>query len=480
MKGSPRIARVMGGGLVAAVLLAAALVSVPLASASTPNDIDPAAGINNIDHVVFIVQENRSFDHYFGTFPGADGLRVNRSGRGAVCVPDPNSAHCQRSYHDKNAFDQGGPHNQMASDLSIDGGKMDGAVVALRRIGTACHAKPNRAPCRKATPGPGGTPDVMGYHTAAEIPNYWAYAHQYTLQDRMFAPADSWTLPSHLYLVSAWAATCPDLSDAMSCRSDLAFPGANAADDGKVWTPEDGKPRPYLWGDITWLLHNHGVSWAYYVGPDSCIKPPCSKPSEASTNPIMNPLPGFKTVEATDGFKNIRPNTDYFKSAAQGTLPSVSWVVPDTWEQRTPTQLHRRRPGVGDEGRERGDEGPRRAVAAHGDLHHLGRLGRVLRPRETHQDRRERLRDKGSRDHDQPVVAPGSHRPSDAFLRCVSEVDRGSVPRGRADRSVDRWLAGPAPDRSRECLAARGSGTRIRLLAEADPTADPRSASDDT
>ena len=48
----------------------------------------------------------------------------------------------------------------------------------------------------------------MGYHTAREIPNYWAYAKRYTLHDRMFAPTDSWTLPSHLFLVSGWSATC--------------------------------------------------------------------------------------------------------------------------------------------------------------------------------------------------------------------------------------------------------------------------------
>ena len=56
--------------------------------------------------------------------------------------------------------------------------------------------------------GPQGQPDVMSYHTAKEIPNYWRYAKKFVLQDRMFAPADSWTLPAHLFLVSAWAAHC--------------------------------------------------------------------------------------------------------------------------------------------------------------------------------------------------------------------------------------------------------------------------------
>jgi phospholipase C len=173
---------------------------------------------------------------------------------------------------------------------------MDGAVQALRVIGNACRFNPARPGCDQAIPGPNGTPDVMGYHTAHEIPNYWTYAQRFTLQDRMFAPSDSWTLPAHLYLVSGWSATCHNL-DPMQCRSDQKFPGFNAADDGRYWVPADGKPRPYVWADITWLLHNEGVSWAYYVGKDSCIRPPCSKPTEESTNPIMNPLPGFKTVK---------------------------------------------------------------------------------------------------------------------------------------------------------------------------------------
>jgi len=48
----------------------------------------------------------------------------------------------------------------------------------------------------------------LSYKTAREIPNYWTYARKFVLQDRMFAPADSWTLPAHLFLVSGWSAVC--------------------------------------------------------------------------------------------------------------------------------------------------------------------------------------------------------------------------------------------------------------------------------
>ena len=63
--------------------------------------VDPDAGIMNLDHLIFIVQENRSFDHYFGTFPGADGIPRKPDGTFAPCVPDPNGP-CRRPYHDRN------------------------------------------------------------------------------------------------------------------------------------------------------------------------------------------------------------------------------------------------------------------------------------------------------------------------------------------------------------------------------------------
>ena len=98
--------RSRGAATVAAVLAAALLAAActrssagapaspiePAAVANaSPGDrpIDPAAGIQNLDHLIFIVQENRSFDHYFGTFPGADGIPMRPDGTPSVCVRDP-------------------------------------------------------------------------------------------------------------------------------------------------------------------------------------------------------------------------------------------------------------------------------------------------------------------------------------------------------------------------------------------------------
>jgi len=300
---------------------------VPPASASPA--IEPALGIDNIEHVIFVVQENRSFDHYFGTFPGADGLPRDKHGDFTSCQPDPFADGCWTPYHDRDLFDAGGPHTVAASETSVNGGKMNGFVEAMREWGNTCTRHPEEWACRQAKLGPQGQPDMMGYHTARELPNYWAYARRYLLQDRMFAPTDSWTLPSHLYLVSGWAATCRRVNDPMSCRTDLEFPGNNVASPGRrFWTPNDGAPRPYAWADITWLLHGGGVNWAYYVGPGTCIAPPCTGLSGPKTTPVQNPLPGFHTVEADDQLRNVQSNENYFDAAAAGSLPEVSWVMP--------------------------------------------------------------------------------------------------------------------------------------------------------
>jgi len=291
---------------------------------------DPAAGIMNLDHLVFLVQENRSFDHYFGTFPGADGIPMDESGKPSVCVPDPARDICHRPYHDRNLFDSGGPHGEFASQISIAGGRMNGFVRAFRIKGNGCEKDPTVPPCPKTTSGPDGarTPDLMGYHTAREIPNYWKYAETFTLHDRMFAPTDSWTLPAHLFLISGWSARCPVPDDPMACVSDQRNPGKRPGLTSKNWTPDAGEPLPYIWADITWLLYKAGVSWGYFVGPGSCVVAPCQDFEATETRAVQNPLPGFRTVDVTGQLDNVLPNTDFLEAAREGTLPSVSWVMP--------------------------------------------------------------------------------------------------------------------------------------------------------
>jgi phospholipase C len=276
-------------------------------------------GIFKLDHLIFIVQENRSFDHYFGTFPGANGVMNN--GKISVCIPDPVLGHCARPYHNPRLVHIGAPHGRPEAIIDINGGKMNGFIRALPRADRWCVDR--FSPKCAGLVGPDGQPDVMGYHDDREIANYWTYAKDFVIQDRMFAPVDSWTLPSHLFLVSGWSALCSDPNDPMSCRSNvfLEGPGQQHA---------YGTPPIYAWTDITFLLHQAGVSWAYYVGPGTCLDPPCPKPIAPGrgTPSGKNPLPGFTTVVEDGQLSNIRTHGDYLRAARTGTLPSLSWLVP--------------------------------------------------------------------------------------------------------------------------------------------------------
>src|SRR4051812_5079298 len=173
------------------VLLAVLLALPPSAGAAT--------GIHKIRHVVVIMQENRSFDSYFGTFPGADGIPAG------VCVPDPVAGTCARPYHDHRNRNAGGPHDHLDATLDIAGGAMNG-FVGRAEVGRTHFCKKHiNSPHCSLEP---AKPDVMGYHDWHEIPNYWTYARKFVLQDHMFEPDTSWSLPQHLFMVSGWSARC--------------------------------------------------------------------------------------------------------------------------------------------------------------------------------------------------------------------------------------------------------------------------------
>ena len=277
----------------------------------------PARGLDTIKHVIIIVQENRSFDHYFGTFPGANGYPT-KNGKFTTCIPDPLTGSCAGPYHDSGLWDYGGPHEETASNEDVNGGRMDGFIRAVVAARYKCSAVDRSTPyCRKHN-GPLTQPDVMGYHDAREIPNYWTWAEHFALQDRLFAPTDSWTLPSHLFLVSAWSAFCKNPYDPMSCKSDLAlWPVINQQ--------RHGAKRPfYAWTDITYLLHKAGVSWGYYEGNDRCT----SRCIAGSGNVLQNPLPYFTTVRQNNQIDHVGIHSDFLKALHNDKLPSVTWLVP--------------------------------------------------------------------------------------------------------------------------------------------------------
>ena len=302
-------------------------VGIPLLLASALGAKPPPKliGIHKIQHVVVIMQENRSFDEYFGTYPGADGIPPG------TCLPDPQNGGCVQPFHDPADLNTGGPHGLKNAEADINGGKMDG-FVAQASFGQNGCGNPTNPAC-------GGGPlvgrNVMGYKTAGDIPNYWAYARNFVLQDRMFEPAHSWSLPAHQYMVSGWAAKCSKPSDPSTCYSRLR--GNSNTDPGV--NPDWG------WTDLTYLLHKHRVSWRYYVAEGT--QPDCDddamacapKPQNTSTPDAWNPLPDFVTVHQDGEVGNIRLVRDFFAAARSGHLPAVSWVVPNGHYSEHPPAL---------------------------------------------------------------------------------------------------------------------------------------------
>ena len=303
-------------------------------------------GIHKIRHVIIIMQENRSFDSYFGTFPQADGFPM-QDGRIAVCNPDKATGKCVTPYHDPNDKNIGGPHGEDASIQDVDHGKMDGFINTDLFAGKGCLDMDDPQ-CSSH-----GKIDVMGYHDGKDIPNYWAYAKTFVLQDHMFEPNASWSLPVHLFELSAWSAYCSKHNDPFSCINALNDPGEPPDFGGRTGAkfggarngPPGTKPI-YAWTDITYLLHHHHVSWGYYVvkgaepdcEDDDAIT--CKKVRQNANTPgIWNPLPYFDTVKNDGDLRRIQTIENFYKQAREGTLPSVSWIVPSGLVSEHPPAL---------------------------------------------------------------------------------------------------------------------------------------------
>ena len=357
---------------------------------------DAAADIHKIRHVIIIMQENRSFDHYFGTFPGADGIPM-QDGEPAVCVPDPEAGACIKPYHDANDRNYGGPHGAANATADINGGQMDGFIAQAEQGRRRACRDPNDPQCVQAG-GAQARPDVMGWHDAREIPNYWRYAQEFVLQDHMFEPNAPWSLPEHLFMVSEWSAKCTIRDDPMSCRNELQNPdrppdfarrqarraAASArrqpppsprtrhqqqstprSQPGQATRRQQPTPRAmpnqagqaatgvvqsvqrpnYAWTDLTYLLHKHNVTWKYYVAEGT--QPDCEddemtcvpRPQRAGTPGIWNPLPWFTTVRQNQQLHNIQTLDHFYQDARAGTLPAVSWIVPNGRTSEHPPAL---------------------------------------------------------------------------------------------------------------------------------------------
>jgi len=303
------------------LVLLAAITVIVIGRLRVSTGREQAQGIHLFQHVIVIMQENRSFDSYFGTYPGADGIPMN-DGVPTVCVPDPRTTQCVKPFHDRNDRNRGGPHRASSAAADVRGAKMDG-FIAEQQQGSGRNC-PTFDP-RCAAPVTTSVPDVMGYHTGADIPNYWAYARHFVLQDHMFEPVASWSFPSHLYTVSGWSAACASDNDPRSCRSAIQSPIQRS--------PQN--PTPFAWTDLTYLLHQNGITWASYLDHGAG--------TQALEGPgvplIWNVLPGFADVHQDNQVDQVQNLSSFYAAAKAGTLPNVSWIDPSGADSEHPPNL---------------------------------------------------------------------------------------------------------------------------------------------
>jgi phospholipase C len=256
---------------------------------SSPTTVQTPAvqgvGIDKIQHIVFIVKENRSFDTYFGRFPGADGARVGRTSTGDV-VPLTRTP-------DKTPFDIG--HDWIDSEKAVDDGKMD----------------------RFDLVGNGRVAGVMLPYTQmrrGDIPNYYRYAHHYVLADHMFSSMNGPSFPNHLYTVAAQdggALNNPPKAP-WGCDSD-----ADDLIDVKDAQGNITKHAPcFDFQTLADRMEAAGVSWKYYA------------PGLGQPGYIWSTLDAIQHIRFGPLWsQRVVSDTQFADDARNGRLPAVSWLV---------------------------------------------------------------------------------------------------------------------------------------------------------
>jgi phospholipase C len=269
--------------------------STPATVAATP----VPQGLGKIDHFVFITEENRSFDSYFGTYPGVDGIPDG------VCLYGPRHDHCVSPSHDPSDVNYDGPHDRNDALADINGGLMDGFLARAFGRGGLCTTIGHT--CQ-----PGQDPrDVMGWHDWRDIPNYWTYASQFSLQDHFFASSLGYTLPNRLF--------------------GLSGQSGRLTDSGHPTKPN------FEFRSIVDSLDAAGVDWSYYVTTERALSPDDGHVEQAmfATRRLptdfsyFNPLPAFAGVRSNSvRLAHLVDTASFYDAARSGRLPAVAWIAP--------------------------------------------------------------------------------------------------------------------------------------------------------
>jgi len=258
------------------------LTALVLTGAAVLASAAPASGASEpatpIRHFVVLMQENHSFDNYFGTYPGADGIP-----RG-TCMPlrpSHPSGPCVRPFRLGDRAGADLPHDAGTHRAQARGGQMDGFISGVSRG----RQRPDAT--------------VMGHYDARDLPFYWNVAADYVLFDRWFASSRGGSVPNRL----TWVAGAP-------------------------------RARPTIFD----RLERRGISWRFYVedydprhrlGRDGT--PDTS--AQAVRVPLLN-MPRF--VHRPRLMRHIVDLDRYYDDLRNGTLPQVAYIAPAGGSEHPP------------------------------------------------------------------------------------------------------------------------------------------------
>jgi phospholipase C len=271
----------------------AALAPLSARALAAPAAHGPATPIR---HFVTILQENHTYDNYFGTYPRGDGLPAG------TCQPvDPKrpARGCVRPFHigDNSILPRDLDHSTATARLQMDAGRMDGFIQALDK-----RNQDGRL--------------AMGYRDGRDIPYYWNLADQYVLFDRFFSSAAAGSFLNHLYWVSGSAAG------------------------GYDRLPPGGYPNLTTIFD---RLDAAGVSWKFYVQnyePRLNFRTLREFPGNRASQVIWVPLLSIPRYLDTPRLRRHIVDLDqYYDDLHAGTLPAVSYIVPSGPSEHPPSNL---------------------------------------------------------------------------------------------------------------------------------------------
>jgi phospholipase C len=250
------------------------------------------ADLGKIQHIVFIIKENRSFDNYFGTFPGANGATKGKLSTGEVIT----LGHTPDQARDVQ-------HNWDGAHWALDSEHMD----RFDQIGLA-----------------NVNGDYLTYTQLQEsdIPNYFNYASSFTLADDMFSSIRSDSFPSHIYAVAASSGGVIDVPYSQNNRNPPWGCDADPTTMVRFMDPTGSISKVFPCFNFSTLadsLQNQNLLWKYYA------------PSQGEPGYNFSVLDAFSQIRNTGLWQsNVVPVGSFINDARSGNLPAVSWLVNGT------------------------------------------------------------------------------------------------------------------------------------------------------